>query len=70
MLASLVSLALVTVSLAAVGPVADLTISDLSISPDGFARDAVVVNGVHPGPLIVGNKVCDTRPTLLIRPRH
>nr|AOZ19964.1 laccase [Trametes polyzona] len=44
------------VALAAVGHVADLTISNAEISPDGFPRQAVVVNGVSPGPIISGNK--------------
>ncbi|KAH9913346.1 laccase [Epithele typhae] len=39
---------------AAIGPVADLTVTDAQISPDGFLRDAVVTNGLMPGPLIAG----------------
>ena len=50
-------LALVTTAYAAIGPVADLNISNAAVSPDGFLRDAVVVNGQTPGPLITGNKV-------------
>ena len=53
----LVLLALVAGTFAAIGPVTDLVITDAVISPDGFARDAIVVNGVSPGPLIRGNKV-------------
>nr|AEP71394.1 laccase 1 [Trametes gibbosa]AEQ28163.1 laccase 1 [Trametes gibbosa] len=40
---------------AAIGPVADLTITNAEVSPDGFARQAVVVNGGTPGPLVTGN---------------
>nr|AAB35061.1 laccase II isozyme {N-terminal} [Trametes versicolor, ATCC 20869, Peptide Partial, 30 aa] [Trametes versicolor] len=28
-----------------IGPVADLTITNAAVSPDGFSRQAVVVNG-------------------------
>nr|UOI87915.1 laccase [Porogramme subargentea] len=49
-------LSLVATAYAAIGPVADLTISNAAISPDGFERDAIVVNDVFPGPLITGNK--------------
>ena len=56
-LTSLVTLALVGRTYAAIGPVTDLTISNAAVSPDGFTRDAVVVNGVFPGPLITGKKV-------------
>uniref|UniRef100_UPI0001529956 laccase n=1 Tax=Trametes maxima TaxID=259368 RepID=UPI0001529956 len=38
-----------------VGPVADNTITNAATSPDGFSRQAVVVNGVTPGPLVAGN---------------
>ena len=41
----------------AIGPVGNLIISDKVVSPDGFARDAVVVNGLTPGPLVRGNTV-------------
>nr|AAB63443.1 phenoloxidase [Trametes sp. I-62] len=50
-----VTLAVVTGALAAVGE-ADLTITNAVVAPDGFSRDAVVVNGVFPGPLITGKK--------------
>ncbi|KAH9849284.1 laccase 1 [Lenzites betulinus] len=40
---------------AGIGPVADLTITNAEVSPDGFARQAVVVNGGTPGPLVTGN---------------
>ena len=54
-----VSLALIasTQAAAALGPAADLVVSNKMISPDGFARDAVVVNGVYPAPLITAKKV-------------
>ncbi|KAI0778757.1 laccase 1 [Trametes elegans] len=41
---------------AGIGPVTDLTLTNAEVSPDGFARQAVVVNGVTPGPLITGNE--------------
>lgn len=40
-----------------IGPVTDLRISNAVVSPDGFSRDAVVVQGQFPSPLIKGNKV-------------
>ncbi|KAI0794707.1 laccase [Fomes fomentarius] len=40
----------------ALSPQTELTISNKVIAPDGVARDAVVVNGIHPGPLIKGYK--------------
>nr|ACZ82339.1 laccase [Lentinus sp. WR2] len=49
-------LSFVAAAYAAIGPVADLTISNAQVSPDGFLRDAVVTNGLVPGPLITGNK--------------
>ena len=49
-------LALVTTAYAGIGPIADLIISNAAISPDGYVRDAVVVNGQSPGPLITGKK--------------
>ncbi|KAI0673730.1 hypothetical protein C8Q78DRAFT_646655 [Trametes maxima] len=52
------ALALAPSALGAVGPRAELVISNSLIAPDGFARDAVVVNGISPGPLIAGQKVC------------
>nr|BAA28668.1 bilirubin oxidase [Trachydermella tsunodae] len=55
-LTSLVTLALVSSTYAGVGPVVDLTVSNAVISPDGFDRDAIVVNGVFPAPLITGKK--------------
>ncbi|KAJ7291810.1 laccase [Mycena rebaudengoi] len=41
---------------ASIGPTADLTLTNGAVSPDGFARQAVLVNGQVPGPLIVANK--------------
>ena len=57
LLAYFVTVALVGRVYASIGPVTDLTISNADVSPDGFTRAAVVMNGVFPGPLIVGNKV-------------
>ena len=50
-------LSLVANVFAGIGPVADLVISNAAVAPDGFSRQAVVTNGVFPGPLITGNKV-------------
>ncbi|KAJ7434461.1 laccase [Mycena latifolia] len=47
---------LISSALASVGPTADLTLTNGDIAPDGFTRQAVLVNGQAPGPLIVGNK--------------
>ncbi|KAI0756312.1 laccase [Daedaleopsis nitida] len=55
-LLSYITLCFVAVAHAAIGPSADLTVSNAAISPDGFTRDAVVVNNVFPSPLIAGNK--------------
>ncbi|KAF6760802.1 laccase [Ephemerocybe angulata] len=41
---------------AAIGPTGTLTISNAEVSPDGVTRKAVVAGGLHPGPLIKGNK--------------
>lgn len=54
-----VTLALVARSLAAIGPAASLVVANAPVAPDGFLRDAIVVNGVFPSPLITGNKVGD-----------
>ncbi|CDO73053.1 Laccase [Trametes cinnabarina] len=51
-----VLVSLTAVANAAIGPVADLTLTNAQVSPDGFAREAVVVNGITPAPLITGNK--------------
>ncbi|KAJ3555953.1 hypothetical protein NM688_g2291 [Phlebia brevispora] len=41
---------------AAIGPVTDLHIVNTAVSPDGFSRQAVLAEGVFPGPLIAGKK--------------
>ncbi|CAL1709847.1 unnamed protein product [Somion occarium] len=43
-------------SLASIGPITDLLVVDAAVSPDGFTRQAVLANGVFPGPLISGKK--------------
>ncbi|KAI0334354.1 laccase [Cubamyces sp. BRFM 1775] len=55
-LLSFIIVSLATVVYAGIGPVTDLTISNAEVSPDGYAREAVVVNGVTPAPLITGQK--------------
>ena len=57
-LLSCVTLLFAASAYAGIGPKADLTISNANVAPDGYSRAAVVVNGVFPGPLITGNKVC------------
>lgn len=47
---------LVSLAQAAVGPAATLNVANQVIAPDGFQRSAVLVNGVYPSPLIIGNK--------------
>ena len=42
---------------ASIGPIADLVVSNAVVSLDGYERDAIVVNGVFPAPLITGKKV-------------
>ena len=44
-------------ALAGIGPVTDFHIVNAAVSPDGFSRQAVLAEGVFPGPLITGNKV-------------
>ncbi|KAJ2913650.1 hypothetical protein MD484_g6750, partial [Candolleomyces efflorescens] len=39
-----------------IGPTSTMTVSNVPIQPDGFPRPAAVVNGIHPGPLIVAQK--------------
>lgn len=56
-LAAIITLVLARSVLAAIGPNTDLVVSNAAISPDGFSRDAIVVNGVFPAPLITGKKV-------------
>ncbi|KAF8214820.1 laccase 1 [Mycena galopus ATCC 62051] len=43
---------LISAVLASVGPTADLTLTNGDVAPDGFTRQAVLVNGGMPGPLI------------------
>ena len=45
---------------ASIGPIADLVVSNAVVSPDGYERDAIVVNGVFPAPLITGKRVSRT----------
>ncbi|KAJ7105524.1 laccase [Mycena epipterygia] len=47
---------LISTALASIGPTADLTLTNGDVAPDGFTRQAVLVNGQAPGPLIIGNK--------------
>lgn len=54
---------------AAIGPVTDLHIVNANINLDGFPRDAVLAEGVFPGPLITGQKVCTYFAHLLLRYR-
>ncbi|KAI0660667.1 laccase 5 [Cubamyces menziesii] len=49
-------LALIPHTFGAIGPRTELVISNAAIAPDGYTRDAVVVNGIFPGPLITGKK--------------
>ena len=44
---------------ASVGPTGTLTLTNGVVSPDGFARDAILINGQTPGPLLTGKKVSD-----------
>ncbi|KAJ7478293.1 laccase [Mycena latifolia] len=52
----LIALSLISTTFAAIGPTADLTLTNGDVAPDGFTRQAVLVNGQVPGPLITGNK--------------
>ncbi|KAJ7080204.1 laccase-4 [Mycena belliarum] len=47
---------LISAALAAIGPTADLTLTNGDVAPDGFTRQAVLVNGQVPGPLVSANK--------------
>ncbi|KAK7042026.1 laccase A [Favolaschia claudopus] len=53
-----VAISFVSTVLAAsvIGPTGEITLTNGEISPDGFPRQAVLVNGRAPGPLIVANK--------------
>ncbi|KAJ6492648.1 laccase [Mycena vulgaris] len=52
----LLATSLISTALASIGPTADLTLTNGDVAPDGFTRQAVLVNGQAPGPLIIGNK--------------
>ncbi|KAJ7432445.1 laccase [Mycena galericulata] len=47
---------LISTVLASIGPTAELTLTNGNVAPDGFTRQAVLVNGQVPGPLITANK--------------
>ncbi|KAJ7438622.1 laccase [Mycena galericulata] len=47
---------LISTVLASIGPTADLNLTNGDVAPDGFTRQAVLVNGQAPGPLITANK--------------
>lgn len=49
---------LIGMALAAIGPVTDLHVVNNFIQPDGFNRSYILAEGVFPGPLISGKKVC------------
>ncbi|KAJ6459945.1 laccase [Mycena sanguinolenta] len=51
-----VATCLISTSLASIGPTGDLTLTNGDVAPDGFTRQAVLVNGQVPGPLITANK--------------
>ncbi|KAI0737335.1 TvLac7 [Daedaleopsis nitida] len=53
---ALATFSLFGAALGAVGPKTDLTISNKVIAPDGVTRDAIVVDGTFPGPLLRANK--------------
>ncbi|KAJ7071631.1 laccase [Mycena amicta] len=53
---SFLSLTLATASAVLIGPTADLHIVNGIVAPDGFSRNAVLANGILPGPTIRGNK--------------
>ena len=46
-----------------IGPVTNLHIVNAPIAPDGFARQAVLAEGIFPGPIITANKVRGMTPT-------
>ena len=46
-----------TAAVQVIGPVTDLHIVNAPISPDGFTRQAVLAEGIYPGPIITANKV-------------
>ncbi|KAJ7048951.1 laccase [Mycena amicta] len=49
-------LALSLTAAASIGPTADLHIVNAAVAPDGFSRNAVLANGLLPGPVIRANK--------------
>ncbi|KAJ6459068.1 laccase [Mycena sanguinolenta] len=51
-----VATCLISTSLASIGPTGSLTLTNGDVAPDGFTRQAVLVNGQVPGPLITANK--------------
>ncbi|KAL0567291.1 hypothetical protein V5O48_014702 [Marasmius crinis-equi] len=46
-----------THSSSSIGPLGELRVSNGVVAPDGFSRDAVLVNGITPGPVITATKV-------------
>ncbi|PCH44576.1 multicopper oxidase [Wolfiporia cocos MD-104 SS10] len=55
-LSAVVALTAPLTALAAIGPITSLDIVNADITPDGFTRQAVLADGVFPGPIISGNK--------------
>ncbi|PCH44577.1 laccase [Wolfiporia cocos MD-104 SS10] len=55
-LSTVVALTAPLTALAAIGPITSLDIVNVDINPDGFTRQAVLADGVFPGPIISGNK--------------
>ncbi|TFK34056.1 laccase [Crucibulum laeve] len=53
---SLVVLSVLSAVNAFIGPAANMVVSNARISPDGFPRDAIVVGGTFPGPVVRGLK--------------
>ncbi|KAH9963711.1 laccase [Lactifluus volemus] len=51
----------------AIGPVANLNIANGNIAPDGFNRQATLVNGQFPGPLVQGTKGANFRLNVIDR---
>lgn len=58
MLSAFVSLLLAGAAAAAIGPRTSLHLSDGLVNADGFPRQAILIEGQHPAPLIKGNKAC------------
>ncbi len=57
-------------TLAAIGPVTDLAIVNGPIAPDGVSRNAVLADGIFPGPVISGYTVCYVSSGLSTRMRR